>query len=480
MRKLPDGFKLGVATAAYQIEGGWNAADKAPSMWDNFCHKPSKIADNTTGDDACKSYEYYKRDIEMLKFLSVDFYRFSISWPRILPTSFPNKISEAGLTYYNNIINELLVNNIEPVITLYHWDLPQNLQDLGGWANPLIVDWFEDYARTMYQLFGDRVKTWITINEPKQIAIYGYGLPRLAPGINSHGIGDYLAVKHVVMAHARAWHVYDKEFRAKQKGICGITIALDYREGMTDSPSDMQAGKDAMDFEVGLYSHPIFSTKGGFPDSVVRIVGEKSAAQGFFRSRLPEFTPEEIEYVKGTSDFFGFNHYSSRFYSREKFEKGMYPVPSYDDDIGAYYSYMDYEKSAVIHVTVVPQGIRKALNWVKDTCNNPPIMITENGFATYGGLDDEKRIMYYNKYLNATLDAIDIDNCNVISYTAWSLMDNFEWGFGLRIKFGLFEVDYEDDFRTRKPRNSAFWYKKLIATRAIEQDYKTEFKEISF
>lgn len=154
----------------------------------------------------------------MMKFLEVQFYRFSISWPRLLPTGYSHKISEDGVTYYNNLINELLANGIEPIVTMYHWDLPQVLQDLGGWANPHIVEYFEDYARVLYELFGDRIKTWITLNEPKQFGIFGYGSKRFAPGIDAKGIGEYLAVKNMLLAHARAWHLYDKEFRDKQKG----------------------------------------------------------------------------------------------------------------------------------------------------------------------------------------------------------------------------------------------------------------------
>lgn len=154
----------------------------------------------------------------MIKFLGVDYYRFSVSWPRLFPNGFVNYISEDGKKYYNNLIDGLIANGIEPVLTMYHWDLPQSLQDLGGWTNPLIVDWFEDYARMIYTLFGDRVKTWITVNEPKQFGIYGYGMTRFAPGLNMGGVADYMAVRHILLAHARAWRVYDKEFREKQKG----------------------------------------------------------------------------------------------------------------------------------------------------------------------------------------------------------------------------------------------------------------------
>ncbi|XP_045533104.1 myrosinase 1-like isoform X2 [Pieris brassicae] len=434
-RKLPEYLKIGVATAAYQIEGAWNVADKTKSIWDVTSHQPGAIEDGTTGDDACKSYDYYKRDIQMLKFLGVDFCRFSVSWPRLFPNGFVNTTSQVGVEYYNNLINELIENKIEPVVTLYHWDLPQNLQDLGGWANPLIVEWFEDYSRAVYKLFGDRVKLWITINEPKQIGLYGYGDNRFAPRVNAHGIGEYIVAKNIVLAHARAWHVYDKEFRKNQQ-------------------------------------------EGGFPEDVKRRVALKSAEQGYPRSRLPEFTQEEIHYVRGTSDFYGFNHYTTYFLTRKWYTPEV--VPSQVDDIGATQVDLEYEMGATIQSKIIPEGIRKALNWVKNKYDNPVVMIFENGFNTYGGLKDLNRITYYRKYLNAILDAIDIDGCNITRYTAWSLMDNFEWNCGLKLKFGLFEVDYEDENKQRIARLSALWFKHLITTRSLHYDYIPEYKEIIF
>uniref|UniRef100_A0A2A4JEY2 Beta-glucosidase n=1 Tax=Heliothis virescens TaxID=7102 RepID=A0A2A4JEY2_HELVI len=434
MRNLPDGLKIGVATAAFQIEGGWDAADKSPSIWDTYSRIPGNIADGADGNDTCKSYEYYQRDIEMLKFLGVDFYRFSISWPRVLPTGFANKISEEGIAYYSKLVDELLANGIEPVATLYHWDLPQSLQDLGGWANPLIVDWFEDYARVMFDALGDRVKSWITINEPRQFAIYGYGMDYFAPSIISPGIGDYMAIKNSLLAHARAWHLYDKEYRHIQKGTCGITIATDFCEGATDSAEDIETGELAMDFEIG------------------------------------------------TSDFFGFNHYSTSFYTESTYKSGMYPVPSHNDDIGAVSDHGPYVTSPSYFTTSIPVGIRKSLNWVKDKYDNPQIMIYENGFGSYGslGLDDPARIDYHYGYLNSVLDAIEIDGCNITRYTAWSLMDNFEWRSGLSVKFGLFEVDFDDEMRTRKPKTSALWYRNLIASRTLNPDDNPQLEYIVF
>ncbi|CAH4037034.1 unnamed protein product [Pieris brassicae] len=287
----------------------------------------------------------------------------------------------------------------------------------------------------------------------------------------SRKLPEYLKIGVATAAYQieGAWNV---------AGKCGIAIATEYRQGATASPQDIEAGLDCLEFEVGLYAHPIFSTEGGFPEDVKRRVALKSAEQGYPRSRLPEFTQEEIHYVRGTSDFYGFNHYTTYFLTRKWYTPEV--VPSQVDDIGATQVDLEYEMGATIQSKIIPEGIRKALNWVKNKYDNPVVMIFENGFNTYGGLKDLNRITYYRKYLNAILDAIDIDGCNITRYTAWSLMDNFEWNCGLKLKFGLFEVDYEDENKQRIARLSALWFKHLITTRSLHYDYIPEYKEIIF
>lgn len=192
---------------------------KGESIWDRWTHEyPEVIRDRSNGDVAAASYYNYRQDVQMLKALGVDFYRFSISWPRILPTGFANHINKDGIAYYNNLINELIKYNITPMATLYHWDLPQRLQDLGGWSNPHIVEYFADYARVVFKQFGDRVPIWTTFNEPMQTCLEGYGLPNRAPALNHHGVGEYLCTHYLLKSHARAYHIYDKEFRPKYNG----------------------------------------------------------------------------------------------------------------------------------------------------------------------------------------------------------------------------------------------------------------------
>lgn len=228
---------------------GLFVSGKSENIWDHMTHKnPCVITDCSNGDIAVDSYHLYKRDVEMMRELGLDFYRFSLSWTRILPTSFPDKINEAGVAYYNNLINEMLKYNIEPMITLYHWDLPQKLQEMGGWTNPYIVDWYADYARVAFELFGDRVKYWITMNEPREVCYQGYGTVTKAPMLDINGIAEYMCSKNLLLAHAKAYHIYDEEYRAAQGGKIFITFSAQYY--IPDTENDIVAAEEANQFEV--------------------------------------------------------------------------------------------------------------------------------------------------------------------------------------------------------------------------------------
>ncbi|XP_028157524.1 myrosinase 1-like isoform X2 [Ostrinia furnacalis] len=473
-RKFPDGFLFGAATASYQIEGGWDADGKTENIWDHMTHnEPCSTDDCLNGDVADNSYNLYKRDVEMARELGLDFYRFSISWARILPTSFPDKINEAGVQYYNNLIDELLKYNIEPVVTIYHWDLPQKLQEMGGWTNSFITDWFADYSRVLFEQFGDRVKYsvyWITINEPREVCYQGYGTNTKAPRLNITGMAEYMCAKNLLVAHAKVYHIYDQEFRATQGGTIGITLSAQWYE--PENENHAEAAETLLQFEWGEYAHPIFSKTGDFPPVMKEKVAAKSAAQGFPRSRLPEFTAEEIEMVRGSSDFFGLNHYTTYLvYSNESLE---YDAPSYYDDIEAkLYHPNHWSGGASVWLKNIPWGFYKLLTKIREDYDNPPVYITENGFSTRGGLDDDDRIIYYRGYLNEMLNAIE-EGSDIRMYTAWSLMDNFEWMRGYTERFGLYEVDYECPERTRTPRKSAFVYKEIVRTRTLDFNYEPD------
>ncbi|XP_045512038.1 myrosinase 1-like [Pieris brassicae] len=459
-RKFPDNILFGAGTSAYQIEGAWNKDGKTESVWDHLSHtKPCVIHNCDTGDIAADSYNNYKRDVQMMDEMGLDYYRFSISWNRILPTNSPGDINEAGVAYYNKLINEMLKYNITPMVTIHHFDVPLQLEALGGWVNPKMVDWFVNYARVVYELFGDRVKTWFTINEPREYCT------QMSAFVNKSGINDYLCARHMLLGHAKAYHVYHNEFKAKYGGKVGIVLNSLWYE--PESEKDTEAAEDKLQFELGQYAHPIFSKAGDWPPVIKDRIAAKSAAQGFMESRLPEFTPEEVELIKGSSDFFGLNHYTSAIVYRNNSVKGFFPSPSYEDDIGVItYQPETWEKTKATWLKVVPWGFYKLLNKIREDYGNPPLYVTENGCPTGPGLFDTQRVLFYKKYLNAMLDSID-EGSDLQVYTAWSLMDNFEWFMGYHDKFGMYEVDFNSSTRKRTPRASVFYYKKVIRTRRV-------------
>ncbi|KAF9810999.1 hypothetical protein SFRURICE_000067, partial [Spodoptera frugiperda] len=492
-RRFPDDFIFGAATAAYQIEGAWNEDGKFKSnfnfhlvktfllicgenIWDRLVHtNPTVIQDLTNGDVAADSYHNYKRDVEMVRELGLDAYRFSVSWARILPTGMANEVNPAGITYYNNLINELVKYNITPMVTLYHWDLPQKLQDLGGFMNPLFTDWFEDYARVVFENFGDRVKLFITFNEPSQICFEGLEYMNKAPLLNTYGVGVYLCAKHLVLAHARAYHLYNNEFKPTQGGQCGITISVNWFEADTDSAEDLMAAELMRQSQWGIYSEPIFSADGGLPKELLDRVAEKSAQQGFPRTRLPDFTEEEKAFIKGAADFFGVNHYTTVKVSATE-HKEFYSAPSMLDDVNVgFYWPEENPKSASPWLSLAPNSIYHALTHLKEKYNNPTIYITENGWASHrdSGLIDEDRITYLRAAWESALNALDA-GVNLKGYMVWSLLDNMEWLEGYVPCLGLYEVDYQDPARTRTARKSAFVYKHLIKNRYIDYEYEPE------
>ncbi|KAJ0170738.1 hypothetical protein K1T71_013510 [Dendrolimus kikuchii] len=474
-RKFPDDFIFGTATASYQIEGAWDEDGKGENIWDYMTHNnPTVIKDLSNGDIAADTYHNYKRDVEMMRELGLDAYRFSLSWARILPTGFSNNINQAGIDFYNNYINEMLKYNIQPMITLYHWDLPQKLQELGGFSSPLISDWFEEYARVAYESFGDRVKFWITFNEPREVCYQGYGWTTMAPMLNATGVGTYICAKHLVLCHAKAYHLYNNEFRSKQNGIVGITYSVNDFRPLTDSDEDIAANILRRQGEYGIYSEPIFGPDGGFPKELAKRVAEKSAQQGYAKSRMPEFTDEERKLAKGASDFMGINHYTGYFTSAGY--DNSYPVPSFYDDL----SITDHRPSewplaASSWLYQAPDSLFNTLAALEELYPGTEYYITENGWsvAPDSSLVDDDRIRYYRAAWENLLDAIDA-GFNLKGYMAWSLMDNFEWMQGYTERFGLYHVDFEDPARTRTPRKSAFVYKELLRTRVIDYDFEPE------
>ncbi|XP_050546386.1 myrosinase 1-like [Daktulosphaira vitifoliae] len=460
--KFPDGFMFGASTAAYQIEGAWNEDGKGENIWDRIAHFHSKlIQDSENGDIACDSYHKYKEDVALAKDLNLNFYRFSISWTRIAPTGEMHKLNPKGIDYYNRLIDELLANNIEPLVTMYHWDLPQYLQDLGGWVNPIMVDYFKEYAKVLFSNFGDRVKWWITLNEPLQMC-KGYSISSYAPFLNLRNTGHYLAGHYQLLAHGKVYRLYDEIFREKQKG--NISIALNtvfFLPKNKESEEDRETAERANQFERGWFSHPIY--KGDYPPVMREWVDKKCKSEGRPWSTLPTFSEEEIKLLKGTADFYSINHYSTRLTTH-----GYDQNPVFNPD-GEYKTSIEksWPVSAAPWLIVAPEGLYELLVWIKKEYDNPPVIITENGYADDGRLNDLERIDYIKSHLNVTLKAINEDKCDIIGYTIWSLLDNFEWTDGYRYHFGIVSVDFNNPRRPRVPKASYQYFKKIVTTKKL-------------
>jgi len=454
MKKFPDDFTWGTATASYQIEGGWQEGGKGLSIWDAFTHTPGKIVDGKTGDVTCDHYNRYKEDVALMSRMGLKAYRLSIAWPRIQPTG-RGKPNPDGIRFYSNLIDSLLEHDIVPWVTLYHWDLPLALQlELDGWLNPEIAEHFRTYAEICFEHFGDRVKNWITFNEAWVVSILGYGQGVFAPGRTSTA-EPYLAAHNLLRAHGMAVDSYRQKFQADQKGIIGITNNCDWREPLTDSEKDKEAAQRALEFYLGWFADPIYF--GDYPE----VMRERVA------DRLPTFSPDDVARIKGSNDFFGLNTYTTMYASHAEPGELLKVTPygnggiSEDQDVNLTTN-ESWEKTT-LGWAIVPWGVRKLLHWIDKRYGQPEIVITENGCAlddrVVGGVvKDQKRIDFVEGYVSECHTAIQ-EGVKLKGYFLWTFLDNFEWASGFTKRFGI----HYTDFRTgqRIPKASANWYGEL-------------------
>ncbi|KAK7877247.1 hypothetical protein WMY93_032048 [Mugilogobius chulae] len=443
------------------IEGGWRSDGKGLSIWDTFSHTPDKVKNGDNGDVACDSYHRTDEDVSMLKTLGVKYYRFSIAWSRVLPDGTTANINEPGVQYYERLVTALVDAGIQPQVTLYHWDLPQALENVGGWQNVSMVNYFRDYADLMFSRLGPKVKLWITFNEPYIVANLGYGYGNFAPGVSADpGRIPYVVAHNLIKSHAEAWHLYNDKYRATQNGQISITLNADWAEPRNPyRQEDKDATYRYVEFFLGWFAHPIYI--GDYSDIMKDTIRNRSLEGGLTQSRLPEFTPEEIKRINGTHDYFGLNHYTTKL---------IFPIDygtqqNYDADrgVGAVDDW-SWLESGSSWLKVTPFGIRRLLRHIKETYGNPQILITENGVSEKGTVDlnDEVRQYYYTHYINNVLKARLLDGADVRGYTAWSLMDNFEWAEGYGERFGLFFVNRSDAGLPRTPKVSVQTYNKII------------------
>ncbi|XP_071819541.1 cytosolic beta-glucosidase-like [Apostichopus japonicus] len=462
---FPSDFAWGCATAAYQIEGGHDADGKGEGAWDAFCRIPDKILNGHTGDVACDSYHKIDDDVKLLKDLGVSHYRLSLSWPRILPSGFVTDVNQAGVSYYHKLLDALAAANIQPMVTIHHFDLPKALDDLGGWHNELMAVYFNQYADFCFKEFGSKVKLWITINEPKVFAVYGYDFGKFPPGWTHVGSGTYRAVSIMLKGHAMAYRTYDMKYRSTQEGQVSIAFNSFWSQPKTDSDADEAAAERFRQFELGGLAQPIF-VDGDTPKSVRETIAKKSSQAGLLCSRLPPFTEEERELLKNSADFFALNYYSTRLVSNREVDPQSLLLPDIYADFDAEESFdPSFPRACSEWLYSAPWGFRKLLNWIKKNYGNVKIYITENGFSDEDGpmnLEDEDRIKYYKAHINEMLKARLLDGVDVRGYFAWSLMDNFEWAEGYRERFGLHHVDFNDPQRPRRAKASAKVYAKIV------------------
>ncbi len=464
MKQFPPDFLWGTATAAYQIEGAAQLDGRGPSIWDAFSQIPGKTHQGHTGDVACDHYHRFREDVALLKSMNVQCYRFSISWPRLLPQG-RGTVNEKGVEFYNQLIDLLLENNIQPWVTLFHWDLPLALQmEMDGLLNPAIATCFADYARLCFERFGDRVKHWITLNEPWCSAVLGHGNGYFAPGRVSNR-EPYVAAHHLLRAHAYMVDVYRREFQATQGGVIGITNNCDWHEPLTDSAEDRAAAQRALEFSLGWFADPIYL--GDYPQSMRDQLG----------SKLPEFSEEDRALLRGSSDFFGLNHYNTNMSAARPDDhppdqnggifQDMYNCEGYHVELVTDPSW----KQTDMGWNIVPWGIRKLLEWIDRRYRHPPIYITENGCAMPGeddravALNDQGRVEFFQGYIGACHEAIE-NGVDLRGYMCWSMLDNFEWAYGYSKRFGLTWVDFATGERC--PKASFRWYSNVCKTNSLE------------
>nr|XP_060633866.1 cytosolic beta-glucosidase-like [Anolis sagrei ordinatus]XP_060633867.1 cytosolic beta-glucosidase-like [Anolis sagrei ordinatus] len=471
---FPEDFAWGASTAAYQIEGGWNADGKGPSVWDTFTHQGGdRVFKNQTGDVACGSYTLWEEDLKCIKQLGLTHYRFSLSWSRLLPDGTTGFINQKGVDYYNTVIDGLLANGVTPVVTLYHFDLPEHLEHQGGWRSGAIVAAFDAYAQFCFRTFGDRVKLWLTINEPYVLATLGYEEGVMAPGVKELGTGAYQSAHNMIKAHAVAWHSYNQLFRKKQGGLVSIALNSDWAEPFDpNSPADQEAAKRHMAFCLDWFATPIF-LDGDYPAIMKSKISAVCKRQGIPSSRLLEFTDAEKKMIKGTADFFALNYYTSRKMKHQE-NTNTQPSMSADKEAEEVKDPSWPVASGSSWLAVVPWGLRQLLKYIKDTYNHPIIYITENGFSQSdpAPLDDTQRWEYFKLTLQEILKAIYIDGVQLKGYFVWSLLDNFEWTCGYRSRFGLFHVDFENPALPRVPYKSAIEYAKVVANNGLVKSQK--------
>ncbi len=455
---FPDDFLWGTATASYQIEGASNVDGRGVSIWDTFSKTPGKVVNGDTGDVACDHYNRFDEDIAIMKDLGVKAYRFSIAWPRLFPAGDTVR-EERGFDFYNRLINALIAADIEPMVTLYHWDLPQKLEDIGGWANRSVVAAFEIYAKACAEAFGDRVTNWITLNEPWCVSWLGYSNGVHAPGKKDFSLA-IAAAHHTALAHAAGTRAIKS---VRPQAQVGLTLNMTNNNIENPEDSEVLAFAQLSDENLNRWWIDAFST-GHYPQNLLDTYGELQ--KGVIKAG-------DDALLKVDVDFLGINYYadgfvrSARVEDKPYIEGGFMPFPQRVDTSAP--AHLAGSLTAMGWV-VTPEGLGNLVTRVHNTWPHIPyLVITENG-SSYedvmvdGEVNDIERTSYLTRHLGSLQKAVS-SGVPVKGYFAWSLLDNFEWAEGYAKRFGIVHVDYQTLKRTLKASGKK--YKEIVSANAV-------------
>jgi len=443
---FPKGFLWGSATASYQIEGAWNEDGRAPSIWDTFTHAPGNIIDGSTGDVACDHYHRYREDVSLMSDLGMQAYRFSIGWPRILPEG-RGRVNQAGIDFYSRLVDALLEKDIVPFATLYHWDLPQTLQDLGGWPERATAEAFVEYTDVVTRALGDRIKNWITHNEPWCVSILSHLIGEHAPGWNDP-VAALQAAHHVLLSHGWAVPVIR---RNSEDCEVGITLNFEVSEPASSGAADVRAASQSDGRFNRWFLDPVFGRR--YPSDIVADYAI------LFPDGMDFIKPGDFEVMAVQTDFLGVNYYT-RNVIRDGLARDNLPQTRFADLPRTNFGWEVY-----------PEGLYKLLNRLHFEYQPPKIYVTENG-ASYmdgpgpdGRVHDENRRLYLRDHVAAAHRALE-NGVPLAGYFVWSLMDNFEWARGYTERFGIVWVDY--DTQERIAKDSAHWYSAVIKANGFD------------
>jgi beta-glucosidase len=449
--RFPDGFLWGAATSAYQVEGSVDADGRGPSIWDTYVHTPGTIDGGDTGDVACDHYRRWREDVDLIAGLGLNAYRFSVSWPRIHPAG-RGPANARGLDHYSRLVDALLERGIEPVLTLYHWDLPQALEDDGGWRNRRTVDAFVNFATDCYEALGDRVRWWLTINEPWIVGLLGYLHGLHAPGYRDDVRGEVTVFHHLLLAHGRAVEAFRA---AGLDGRIGLAPNLCPHYPASDDPADTEATRASDGYVNRWFLDAIY--RGSYPEDMRRRYEELLGPLDFVRDG-------DLATIAAPSDYLGVNYYAPRVMEAAP---GETPWPwrvVVPEHVRTTAGFTDGVARTEAGTPIVPSGLTDLLVRLHEDYAPTAILITENGAVFPEPLHDERRIAFIHDHLAALHDAIE-RGVPVIGYCHWSLLDNFEWKLGYAQRFGLVHVDYDTLARTVK--DSGRYYARVAAANAV-------------